>query len=63
MKKIKYNLGFFIFYSGFLTSDLFLSDKSPLYNVLSAAIRAFFMVALYYLYDCHNERKLMKTSL
>ncbi len=57
MKIIKYNLIFFIFYSGFLTSSLFLFDRPALRSVISAAIVSLLMVLVFYLFDRYRERK------
>ncbi|MDD4030096.1 MAG: hypothetical protein PHE07_01525 [Bacteroidales bacterium] len=57
MKKIKYNLVFFIFYSVFLTLSIFLFDRPAWRDVISAAIISLIMVLVFYLFDRHNERK------
>jgi uncharacterized MnhB-related membrane protein len=57
MKIIRYNLIFFIFYSVFLTSSLFLFDRPALRNVISAAIVSLLMVLVLYLFDRYRERK------
>lgn len=58
MKKIKYNLVFFIFYSGFLTSYLYLFERPVWLNILFAAVGSLLMVLLFYFFDRIKERKL-----
>jgi len=57
MKKIKYNLVFFIFYSVFLTSDILFSDRPAWRDVISAIIVSLLMVLVFYLFDRHKEKK------
>lgn len=57
MKKIKYNLVFFIFYSVFLTSDILFSDRPAWRDVISATIVSLLMVLVFYLFDRHREKK------
>ncbi len=57
MKKIKYNLFFFIFYSVFLTLNIFFFDRPAWRDVIFAALVSLLMVLVFYLFDRHKERK------
>ena len=57
MKKIKYYLVFFIFYSGFLTSYLYLFERPVWLNILFAAVGSLLMVLVFYLFDRYRKRK------
>ena len=57
MKKIKYNLVFFAFYSFFLTSDILFSNRPAWRDVIPSVIVSLLMVLVFYLFDRHKERK------
>lgn len=62
MKKLKYNLIFFVFYSGFITMRIFLFDAPAWLDVTYSVTTSLLILLMYYLYDLRKERIIKKNQ-